>query len=70
MKAILEFDLPEENYEHQLAINAPNMAAAIEAIHIVLRSYRKYEDLNKSERRLFEKIDIELLQILQELSFL
>lgn len=41
-KAILEFNLPEENREHHLAINALKYKAALEEISNRIRTYRKY----------------------------
>jgi hypothetical protein len=42
MKAILEFDLPEEAYEFGLAIQSKNLSGAMFDIEQQLRSWYKY----------------------------
>jgi hypothetical protein len=42
MKAILEFDLPEEAYEFGLAIQSKNLRGAMFDIEQQLRSWYKY----------------------------
>lgn len=46
-KAILEFQLPEEQEEYNLAINAIKYHCAIHDIRNYLRTLRKYDDRNK-----------------------
>lgn len=42
MKAILEFNLPEENYQHKAALQAADMKLIIYTLDNMLRGYLKY----------------------------
>ena len=42
MKAILEFNLPEEKQEHNYAVNATEAFCALTDIYQKIRSVRKY----------------------------
>lgn len=44
MKAILEFDLPEDEHEHRQAVQAGDAFLAIEEIYQYLRSQAKHGD--------------------------
>lgn len=44
MKATLEFNLPEDTNEHNLAINAGNLASALYTIENHIRCRLKYND--------------------------
>lgn len=44
MKAILEFDLPEDEYQHTCAVRAQDLNLALYDIDQLLRSKLKYED--------------------------
>ncbi len=65
MKAVLVFRLPEENEEHQMALDAVSMSCALFDIRQqMLRPYRKHgfsdEYLNKVNEEypeLFEKLE-------------
>jgi len=48
MKAILEFNLPEEKQEHNYAVNAMEAFGALSDIYQQLRRIRKY-DANAEE---------------------
>lgn len=45
MKAVLEFNLPEDQAEFQMASRASEMALSLEAIRQLLRHQVKYEKL-------------------------
>lgn len=61
MKAILEFDLPEDNTEHDMAVNAHKMHSVIFELRERLRSTVKHNDsLTKKELEVYEKIREEL----------
>ena len=64
MKAILEFNLPEERDEHTLAVKAPNMYGALWDIDQWLRAKIKYED-----RFEFQEVREQLHEILWENGF-
>jgi hypothetical protein len=44
MKAVLEYDLPDEHFEHRAAQAATGLACAIQEVDSRLRSMAKYED--------------------------
>lgn len=44
MKAILEFNLPEEQQEHLQAVMAHRAWSALSEVSHILRSHYKYED--------------------------
>jgi len=46
MKAILEFNLPEDNVEHLTAIQAPDWKFVVSEIDEYLRSQIKYSNLS------------------------
>lgn len=49
MKAILEFNLPEETQEHLRAVNALQAWAALSEIRLLIRSYQKHGDGDPEE---------------------
>ena len=66
MKAILEFNLPEEDAEFKQAANAGDMYCAIFEFSQYLRKKLKYEDLSEQEARIYENVKAEFLGILEE----
>lgn len=58
MRATLEFDLPEEDREHMLAVQGPDLAALICEVNKILRKITKYNHEGYSEEILLvvEKI--------------
>lgn len=46
MKAILEFNLPQDEVEHQLALNGANYKIALDEMDNYLRNRLKYEELD------------------------
>jgi hypothetical protein len=64
MKAILEFDLPEENAEHKLAVNAGNYYAVLWDIDQYLRSKLKHGDLKDEQYEVLEKTREELRDLM------
>ena len=66
MKAILEFNLPEEDEEFRQAANAGDMHCAIFEFSQYLRKKLKYEDLSEQEARIYENVQAEFLGILEE----
>lgn len=63
MKAILEFNLPEEKDDHNLALNGVNYYCAIEDVRNILRRYRKYEELTEPQREFLEKLSEEIYDV-------
>ena len=57
MKAILEFNLPEEKQEYQLAANATDYAITLEEFDNYLRGKIKYDDtLTEEQCHVFEEV--------------
>ena len=63
MKAILEFDLPEEAPEHQIALDGVRYCAALEEFRNWLRGQIKYAELSKEEYTFAEKARTEFHRI-------
>ena len=66
MKAVLEFDLPEDNYDFQSAINGNNYKSAIYNFDQLLRSEMKYKELSNETYNAYEWCREELRKILAE----
>ena len=66
MKALLEFDLPEDNYDFQAAINGNNYKTAIYNFDQLLRSEMKYKELSNETYNAYEWCREELRKILAE----
>lgn len=56
MKATIEFNLPEESHEHELAINASSMYCAICDLDNYLRNLIKHGDDSEDVKRLAVEI--------------
>lgn len=68
MKAILEFNLPEDNDDHKMALAAPRMLRALEELREAFRSHRKYDAQAVTEDVFFSiltdnTIDLETIYI-------
>jgi hypothetical protein len=66
MKAILEFDLPEDNMEFKAAINGSNYKSAIWEYDQWLRSEMKYGELDKKIYEAYDTCRKELRKILEQ----
>lgn len=66
MKAILEFDLPEDNMEFKAAINGSNYKSAIWEYDQWLRSEMKYGELDKKIYEAYDTCRKELKKILEQ----
>ncbi len=66
MKAILEFDLPEDNTDFQSAINGHNYKSAIWDFDQLLRSEMKYKELSEETYQAYKWCRAELRKILAE----
>ena len=56
MKAILEFNLPEETDEHSYAINGAAYRIVIEAVLEHIRRRLKYEDQTVERQQVYEEL--------------
>ena len=68
MKAILKFELPDDQEEYELAVNAPKMYSALWDIKQLIRSKLKYnpDGLTDVELRQWEVIQDEFYCILNQ----
>ena len=66
MKAVLEFDLPEDNVDFQAAINGHNYKSAISDFDQLLRSEMKYKELSHDTYKAYEYCRKELRKILEQ----
>ena len=66
MKAILEFNLPEEQAEHYCAVKGVDMLNVLWELRAELRSMLKYGDLPEQQYKIVEQIQGYLIQCLNE----
>ena len=66
MKATLEFNLPEDKYEWENAVNADRMMRALWDINDELRKLWKYEELNEDEWNMVDRIREKFNEIIIE----
>jgi hypothetical protein len=66
MKAVLEFDLPEENDDFLAAINGHNYKSSIKDFDELLRSEMKYKELSNDTYKAYKYCRDELRKILSE----
>lgn len=66
MKAVLEFVLPDEDYEHRQALSGTKYKAALDEIDDYFRKKLKYENLNEDDYHRFERIREDLRKIVWE----
>lgn len=64
MKAILEFNLPDEEYTYEHSMKGVNYRIALDEIDEFLRKRLKYEELSETEYHLIDNIRTELRSIL------
>jgi hypothetical protein len=62
MKAILEFDLPEDNAAHELAINAGKYNLALYSISREIRNMIKYQNRKSISTEDLQKLFYEILR--------
>jgi hypothetical protein len=66
MKATLEFNLPEEAEEHQIAVDGPKWRGVVSDILEELRRDRKYTELSESDAAYNEKISEKIWQLMRD----
>lgn len=66
MKAILEFNLPEDQAEHYCAIKGADMLNVLWELKAELRSMLKYGDLPEQQHKIVDKIQDFLLHSLND----
>ena len=66
MKATIEYNLPEDQFEFDNAVKSNKMWHALTEIKDELRRIYKYEDLKENEFEIVERIREKFFEILQE----
>jgi hypothetical protein len=66
MKATLEFTLPEESEEHQLAVDGIKWRGVVSDILEELRRERKYTQLSESDDAYNEKISARIWELMKD----
>ena len=66
MKAILEFTLPEEQHEHQNALQGHEWKWALIEVADYLRNQIKHADNSADEYRAFERVRERISEILDD----
>ena len=66
MKAILEFNLPEDEYEHRNAIYGSNYARLVEELDGVARGWIKYGHEFKAIEQALQKVRDTILEMKQD----
>ena len=66
MKATIEYNLPEDQFEFDNAVKSMKMWHALTEIKDELRRIYKYEDLKENEFEIVERIREKFFEILQE----
>jgi hypothetical protein len=66
MKATIEYNLPDDQFEFDNAVKSMKMWYALTEIKDELRRIYKYEDLKENEFEMVERIREKFFEILQE----
>ena len=66
MKAILEFNLPEDQAEHYCAIKGQDMLNVLWELRTKLRAMMKYEELTSEQYEIVEQIQQSLFDMLND----
>ena len=66
MKATIEFNLPEDKYEYDLANKSSSLLSCIIELEMEIKRLNKYEDLKKNQLEIVEKIREKFYEILQD----
>ena len=66
MKANLEFNLPEDEYKFNCAVNGDKYLAALECIRSEVRTIYKYSELSETEFELVERIYSMIIHYINE----
>lgn len=66
MKATIEYNLPDDQFEFDNAVKSNKMFFALTEIKDELRAIWKYEDLKENQFEMVERIREKFFEILQE----
>lgn len=68
MKATLEFNLPEEQEEHRIALNGGLYRSCIEEVREIMRRYRKHADFRDVfAEDVFKALDYDIKEALSDI---
>lgn len=62
MKALLEFDLPEDAEEHRMAVQGADWAFVVQHMAETLRSKLKYSEMKTEAMQMLEEMRAELYE--------
>ena len=66
MKATIEFNLPEDKYEYDLANKSSSLLSCLMEFEQEIRKIYKYENLKENQLEIVEKIREKFYEILQD----
>lgn len=66
MKAILEFNLPDEKDEFDSATRGSRYLACLEMVRNLLREYRKYKSLKPDAQEIVDEIEKEFFHLTED----
>lgn len=66
MKAVLKYNLPEDNYEFNNAINGTKLRGILEDVDTYLRNKLKYESLTEDQNDIYQDVRDYLYNLLDE----
>jgi hypothetical protein len=66
MKATLEFNLPDDEYKFNCAVNGEKYLSALECIRSEVRTIYKYSELTDAEHQLVERIYSMIIDYMNE----
>lgn len=66
MKAVLKYNLPEDNYEFNNAINGTKLRCILEDVDTYLRNKLKYESLTEDQNDIYQDVRDYLYNLLDE----
>jgi hypothetical protein len=66
MKAIIEFNFPDDQLEYDLMLQASNMYLALNQIEDELRHITKYGDITPAESDIYYKVRDRFYEIMNE----
>jgi len=66
MKAILEYNLPDDQHEFDMAVESGRMYSALWDISQEIRTLWKYEELSEEEWNMVERIRDKFYEILND----
>lgn len=66
MKAIIEYNLPDDQFEFDVAVKAVKLWLSLSDVKDELRAILKYEELKDNQYEIVERIQEKFFEILQD----